>query len=84
MRASGWMGVVAAGLVMVGGCQRDDTMGGVAGDDEGAVPAGAIPAPTQGGVDDAPVSAPPGGAGVVVDSAVTPEPAATAADTDVQ
>lgn len=80
MRASRWMGVVVAGLVAAGACQREDTTGQVEGGEEGVVPAGAIPAPNQGGVDNTPVSATPGGSAVPVDSPATPEPAATAAD----
>ena len=72
MRASRWMGVVLAGMVAAGACGREDTQGQVEGDEEGVVPAGAIPAPTQGGVDNIPVSATPSGAPVPVDSAAAP------------
>jgi hypothetical protein len=36
---------VVTGMFAAGACQRDDTTGGVAGDAEPGVPAGAIPAP---------------------------------------
>jgi hypothetical protein len=44
-RSSVVLVAVTAAALGAGACQREDTRGGVAGDAETAVPAGAIPAP---------------------------------------
>ena len=59
------VGALACTLV-AGGCGRDDNMGSAEGDEEGAVPSGAIVAPT-----DAPSAANPSAAGAPIDSADT-------------
>ena len=74
MRYSQWPAVTALlGILVVGGCQSDDNMGGVdgGGEGEGAVPAGAIPAPTE--------ASTPAAAGAPLDST----PAATDTTTAV-
>ena len=65
MRQARWtiVGVLACALV-VGGCEREDNMGSAEGREEGAVPSGAIPAPTE-----APTTANPAAAGAPIDSA---------------
>ena len=81
MRTARWLGAATVALVLAGACGRDDTTGGVDGDQEGAVPAGAIPAPNQGGVDNVVAPAVPLDSAAPADTAAPLTSGAAAPDT---
>lgn len=63
---------VLGGVLALAGCDRDDTHGDVSGHQERAIPAGAIPAPTEGNLPSIPGPAPTGDPVTAADSGVAP------------